>query len=115
MEKECAICQTIFDTNGTTRKYCYNCIPAGLPRSKAISRLRQVMKQQAVKLKSGKCNRCGYNKCVNALTFHHTDPEIKEFGLAQSGNTRSWESYWKEVQKCELLCANCHAEEHSND
>lgn len=114
MKKECAICKNTFDTKGTTRKYCYYCVPAGLSRSQAISQLRRAMKQQAIKLKGGKCSRCGYNKCLNALTFHHSDPTQKEFGLAQGGNTHSWESYWNEVQKCELLCANCHAEEHSN-
>lgn len=113
MIKQCAICQQEFDNNGTTRKYCFECVPANLSRSKAITKLRQSMKQQAVKLKGGKCNRCGYNKCIDALVFHHTNPNEKNFGLAQSGNTHSWESYWKEVQKCELLCANCHAEEHS--
>ena len=79
-----------------------------------MSALRRAMKQQANKLRGGKCSRCGYNKCLNDLKYHHIDRTGKEYGLEQGGKTHSWESYWNEVQKCELLCANCHAEEHSN-
>lgn len=50
------------------------------------------MKLQAIKLLGGKCSICGYNKCVNALEFHHEKPEEKEFKLG-SGNTMSWKEY----------------------
>ena len=120
MIKKCEICNEEFETlpNGGSRKYCFNCSPSypkGGSRSKTISALRRAMKREAIKRLGGKCQRCGYDKYIGALTFHHKDPSIKEFGLAQGGNTHSWEEYWQEVQKCELLCANCHAEEHSED
>ena len=120
MKKICEICGNEFETvpNGASRKYCFECSPSypkGGSRSKTISALRRAMKKEAIKRKGGKCERCGYNKCIGALNFHHKDPNIKEFGLAQGGITHSWEEYWQEAQKCELLCANCHAEEHCEE
>lgn len=61
----------------------------------------------------GKCNRCGYNKCIDALDFHHINPKEKDFNFSENGHCRSWERVKKELDKCELLCANCHREEHS--
>lgn len=64
-----------------------------------------------MKIKGNKCLVCGYDKCIDALVFHHTDPFTKEFHLS-NGETRSWEKYLKELEKCILVCANCHAEIH---
>lgn len=117
MIKKCDICQNEFTTlpNGGSRKYCFECSPSypkGGSRSKTISALRRAMKKEAIKRKGGKCEKCGYDKCIAALSFHHLDPSLKEFGLAQDGNVKTWKQYWAEAQKCRLLCANCHAEEH---
>lgn len=60
----------------------------------------------------GKCILCGYKKCSRALSFHHRDPKKKDFGLADGGITRSWEKTRKGIDKCVLLCANCHMEVH---
>ena len=51
---------------------------------------------------------CGYNKCQRALSFHHLNPKEKDFDLSSRGLTRSWERIKKEIDKCVLLCANCH-------
>lgn len=69
------------------------------------------MKYRAVELKGGKCEICGYNKCIAALEFHHKDPSQKEFRLGD-GYGRTFEDFLKEVDKCMLICANCHAELH---
>lgn len=69
------------------------------------------MKLQAIKLLGGKCSICGYNKCVDALEFHHKNPNEKEFKLG-SGNTMSWKEYKNEAMKCILVCSNCHKEIH---
>ena len=119
MIKKCIICNQEFETlpNGGSRQYCFECSPSypkGGSRAQTISALRRAMKKEAVKRFGGKCQRCGYDKSLSALQFHHKDPAIKSFGLAASGNTRSWEEYWNEAQKCELLCANCHAELHND-
>lgn len=62
--------------------------------------------------KGGKCMLCGYDKCSRALSFHHLDPSKKDFGLSERGLTRSWERIKKEIDKCILVCANCHMELH---
>ncbi len=79
--------------------------------SAAVSKRRRVVKQKAVEFLGGKCQRCGYNKCLRALQFHHVDSSSKEFGIADKGVTRAWSKVVEELKKCVLLCANCHAEE----
>lgn len=64
-----------------------------------------------VEYKGGKCTVCGYDKCSDALVFHHLDPTQKEFCLSGS-HARSWENIVKELDKCVLLCIRCHVEEH---
>ena len=73
--------------------------------------LQRDWKIKAVEYKGGKCVRCGYNKCVGALDFHHEDPATKEYALG-SGRKRNFESMKSELDKCVLLCSNCHREEH---
>lgn len=60
----------------------------------------------------GKCTKCGYDKCITSLTFHHRDPEAKDFGLG-NGSIRSFTKLLEEAKKCDLLCHNCHSEEHA--
>ena len=67
----------------------------------------------AVAYKGGKCVFCGYKKTIAALDFHHVDEKTKDFGLSQRGLTRSWKRIKKELDKCILVCANCHREIHS--
>ena len=50
------------------------------------------------------------NKSIRALQFHHLDPTQKDFGI--SGTTKSFEKLKPELDKCVLLCANCHGEVH---
>ena len=72
---------------------------------------RRNRKVQAVAYLGGKCIKCGYTKSVAALDFHHRDPTKKDFGIS-SGAGRSWEKLRVELDKCDLLCANCHREVH---
>ena len=60
-----------------------------------------------------KCVVCGYNKCVDALEFHHTDPLEKEFHLGERRGL-SVDKLRNELNKCMLVCRNCHAEIHFN-
>jgi transcription elongation factor Elf1 len=78
----------------------------------AVIKRRLVLKQKAVEYKGGACERCGYNKSNRALDFHHVDPSQKDFGIGYRGYTRSWEKVKKELDKCILVCSNCHAEIH---
>lgn len=77
-----------------------------------VHQKRQKTKRDAIAYKGGCCNLCGYNKCVAALEFHHLDPLFKEFEICSSLHNKSAETMQKELDKCILLCANCHREEH---
>jgi hypothetical protein len=79
----------------------------------AVAKRRKKIKAMAVQYKGGKCVLCGYDKCVDALDFHHLDPKQKNFGLGLGGLTRSWERVKQEADKCVLICANCHREIHA--
>lgn len=76
----------------------------------AVLKRRRRLKQLAVEYKGGKCSKCGYDKCVRALEFHHLDPELKSFGLSAHGMTRAWAVVKTELDKTILVCANCHRE-----
>jgi hypothetical protein len=69
------------------------------------------MKLKAVEYKGGKCCRCNYNKNIKALQFHHLDVQQKDFIIGGS-YTRSWSILKTELDKCILVCANCHVEIH---
>jgi hypothetical protein len=73
---------------------------------------RVVLKQQAVDYKGGSCYSCGYWNCLQALDFHHLDPEEKEFSISEATKT-TLESIKEELDKCILLCKNCHSEVHA--
>lgn len=69
------------------------------------------LKERLLYVMGNKCQICGYNKCDKALEFHHLNPEEKEFTISYNMN-KSWDKVVTEVQKCALLCANCHRELH---
>ena len=78
----------------------------------AVKKRRKKIREMARAYKGNKCAICGYNKCPRVLAFHHIDPTKKDFGVADHGLTRSWEKTRLEIDKCILLCANCHMEVH---
>lgn len=70
-------------------------------------------KYEAILSKGGKCERCGYDKNISALEFHHRDPKEKNFQIdIRKFSNSNLDSLQKELDKCELLCANCHRELH---
>lgn len=79
---------------------------------KAVAKRRKKLREMSLQYHGGKCIVCGYSKCSRALVFHHLDPKKKDFGLSMKGLTRSWEKTQKELDKCVLLCSNCHMEIH---
>ena len=71
-------------------------------------------KVQAIKKEyGGKCSVCGYDKCIDALQFHHTDPTQKEFSLGKRRGLNI-AALRKELDKCILVCSNCHVEIHAD-
>lgn len=114
-KREIMFCQIHGETEFAERKdgnrtkwKCLKC------EAEAVQRRRDKVKLMSIAYKGGKCQCCGYNKYVGALEFHHINSEEKDFGISAKGYTRSWERVKEELDKCILVCANCHREIHGN-
>ena len=68
-------------------------------------------KRDAIEYKGGKCEHCGYDRCDAAMEFHHTNPKEKDFQISNTGKRFGY-AVKKELDKCLLLCGNCHRKEH---
>jgi 5-methylcytosine-specific restriction endonuclease McrA len=79
----------------------------------AVKARRKKVRQMAVEYKGGRCQACGYDRCIEALEFHHANSSGKDFSISEKGYTRSWAKVKEELDKCMLLCANCHREIHA--
>lgn len=108
--KLCPKCKTSkpkndFYKSTKSSSYCKSCIIV------SNKERQRNTKQLAVEYKGGCCSKCGYNKCIAALEFHHVDPNTKDkdYFNSRGGLTGSLKT---ELDKCVLLCANCHREEH---
>lgn len=105
IKKECKIHgETEFVLRNDKRYRCKKCA------MDAVIKRRDKIKKLSIEYKGGKCEKCDYNKCERALTFHHLDPSKKEFALSRAN--MSWEKMKLELDKCVLLCFNCHMELH---
>lgn len=80
----------------------------------AFKERRRRAKLVAVEYLGGSCKHCGYDRCIQALEFHHLDPTQKDFQLSNSFRTGAIKDVKEELDKCILLCSNCHREEHYN-
>lgn len=79
------------------------------------NRNRFRLKSEYRKRLGAKCQICGYDKCQNALQFHHIDPSKKKFAISDSlRKTFTQQEIDEEINKCILVCSNCHVEIHSN-
>lgn len=81
-----------------------------ITKSQSVIQWRKRKKIELVAYKGGCCEICGYNKSISALQFHHRNPNEKDFNISRK--SYSFERLKKEVDKCILVCANCHAEIH---
>ena len=101
--------------HGLTEYYVSNkkCIKCQLKRSKerGYIEIRQTKTQQIVDYMGGCCVICGYNKSNYSLECHHEDPTQKEHKIAQL-KRKKWEIILKEIEKCVLVCSNCHRDIH---
>jgi hypothetical protein len=71
----------------------------------------QQRKVEAIKYKGGKCSQCSYSKNYGALDFHHRDKDAKDSDWTKL-RLKSWDKIIVELDKCDLLCKNCHSEYH---
>ena len=125
MNNECVECGKIFTSVRKTmyccdacrQKYQYNKRKQNGENPYLNQKERGVNKKiKAVLVLGGKCTYCGYDKNLSALEFHHTDPSAKEFALdLRVFSNLSDVKLNMELEKCVLLCANCHREVHNPD
>ena len=90
-----------------TRNWCKEC-------DKINTIIRQIIfKELCVEYKGGKCEKCGYDEYFGALEFHHRDPLQKKFSIGQVKLRKFNDETIEELDKCDMLCANCHRMEHN--
>jgi len=102
VNKYCILCGNEMKNNISNRTKCNTC----------FTRIRRYrMKKRAVEYLGGYCKKCGWTGNVAAFEFHHINGD-KEFAIGSASN-KSWEVIKPELDKCELLCSNCHRIEHA--
>ena len=72
------------------------------------------MKLKAIEYLGGMCQDCGIQGSSWIFDFHHKVPSEKEWHWGNR-RTSNWENLKSELDKCELLCANCHRLRHEKD
>lgn len=79
----------------------------------AIMRKGRENKRKAIDYLGGKCADCGVTYPPYVYDFHHLDMNEKEYNpSALLSGTRNFEKAKPELDKCVLLCANCHRTRH---
>jgi hypothetical protein len=81
------------------------------PEQVALRKKKRELKRKRArdfirKMKSSGCSKCGFQN-VLALQFHHLNPKTKKFNIANF-RTYSLKRIKEEIDKCVVLCANCH-------
>ncbi len=94
-------------SNGAPGSWCRKCM------TKQIVVRYQYSKDEAVNYKGGKCLNCGFNAYYGALEFHHLDPKKKDSKISRMSNRKLTDELKQELDKCVLLCANCHRMAHA--
>ena len=84
---------------------CKPCINADQRRRQGIN------KQRAIEYLGGKCKDCSGVYVRDVYDFHHRNPEEKDFSIGD-GLLHKWEKIEPELDKCDLLCSNCHRIRH---
>lgn len=101
------ISEFIIRKRGGHYSYCKSCL------SNQSKERHNAIKLLCVQYKGGKCVHCGYDKYIGALEFHHTDKN-KDYGLSERIRIKkSFNEMKSELDKCDLVCSNCHREIHS--
>jgi hypothetical protein len=113
--KECTKCKVEKDVNKFYFKdklqirrtsWCSDCMNA------SVKIAHNNRKSEFVEYKGGCCQICSYNKCNAALDFHHINPNEKELKFDKISSW-AFERARPELDKCVLLCSNCHREVHN--
>lgn len=115
--KQCGKCKEI-KTNDCFYKQSKNGLFQGICKKcsnkHTVERVR-IIKIKMINYKGGKCNNCSLKleeTHPNVFEFHHLDRRNKDINFNKI-KSRNWEYIKNEIDKCELLCANCHRLAHA--
>ena len=102
---------TVFQSHKAKGKIYWHCRLCN--NEKRVKR-KQASKIKAIQYKGGKCAHCGlvYTDCAGIFDFHHIDPSTKTRIKSGSFFNYRWDTIKKELDKCIMLCANCHRRVH---
>lgn len=100
--KKCPVCLELHSQKGNK---CFKCY--------FYEREKLIQEKVSNLLGGFTCWMCGYNKTKKNICFHHVNESEKLFGLTTRELVGySWEKVTKEIDKCILVCHNCHGEIH---
>ena len=117
-KRKCIVCEKIqnihsfqVDKRGRNgvKRYCKNC------KNSKDREYRFHCKQDFVKLLGGKCSHCNFDAYQSSLQFHHVHPKQKLFDISTKIKPSELKLVTAELDKCALLCANCHRAYHGKD
>ena len=94
-------------STGKAGSWCKKCMT-----SQVVERQRRY-KAEAAAYKGGCCQSCGFDKYLGALEFHHVDPTTKNGDIVRFSKGLQEPTVKAELDKCVLLCANCHRMAHA--
>lgn len=108
-----AKCQKCGETDnskfyGRRKEYCGKC------HNQDVKQRGQIKRARALEYLGCECKACGFSKYKTALDIHHLDPSQKDDNFA-SMRGWSWERIQKELDKCIILCRNCHSAVHNGE
>jgi hypothetical protein len=110
----CIVCNN--ELQGLQKKFCSTKCKSKKHQNNSYNKQQErglKRKIVLIGLCGGECQKCGYNKNYAAIEFHHRNASDKSFQLdMRSLSNRSLKVILEEIQKCDLLCANCHREIH---
>lgn len=112
--KQCTKCSIYFNTGSFFKKkgklsaWCKQCL------YDYQKRRWNRRKAEFVKMKGGKCEKCGIIGHPAIFDFHHLEKDDKVFNISRKRGI-SYEKLCEELEKCSLLCACCHRLEHLSE
>ena len=65
-------------------------------------------KEYLKELKKRPCADCGLSFPYYVMDFDHRDRSTKSFTVGLMFNNKGWKLIKEEVEKCDIVCANCH-------
>ena len=115
-QKQCIDCNSLLEdyvapTNGGGKRMGRRCTPC---YHKHQSNKRQALKRRAVEHLGDKCAHCNQSFPDECYDFHHLSDKKHDVGKLTHA-TKKWETILEEINKCILLCANCHRIHHYNN